>query len=54
MKKHLAMKVKVISRQKVGAIGADFKLPHTPCFKNKVQRYQWFRGRGSRGSVAPP
>jgi len=48
------MKVKVISRQKVGAIGADFKLTHTPCFENKVQRYQWFRGRVSRVSVDPP
>ena len=52
--KYLQGKVKVISRQKVGAIGADFKLPHTPCFENKVERYQGFRGRGSRGSVALP
>jgi len=54
MKKHLAMKVKVISSQKVGSVGADFKLTHTPCFENKVERYQGFRGRVSRVSVDPP
>ena len=54
MRKHLRMKVKVISRQEVGSVGADFKLTHTPCFENKVQRYQGFRGRVSRVSVDPP
>ena len=47
------MKVKVVSRQKYRAIGVILKLPLTPLFENKVQRYQWLRGRGSRGSVAP-
>ena len=51
--KHLGMKVKVVSRQKYRAIGVILKLPLTPLFENKVQRYQWFKGRGSRGSVAP-
>jgi hypothetical protein len=52
--KYLQGKVKVISRQKVGSVGADFKLTHTPCFENKVERYQGFRGRVSRVSVDPP
>ena len=44
----------MISRQEVGAIGDEKLFAPTPLLKNKVQRYQGFRGRGSRGSVAPP
>lgn len=44
----------MISRAEVGSVGADFKLTHTPLFKNKVQQYQGFRGRVSRVSVDPP
>ena len=50
---HLRMKVKVVSRQKYGAIWAIFKLPLTPLFENNVQQYQWFKGRGTRGNAAP-
>ena len=39
----------MISRQKVGAIGAEKNFAPTPLLKNKVQQYQGFRGRGSRG-----